>query len=101
VTPTAKPVTTPPVAADKTPPVCSASVAKQKLGKVLKKGLKVTMNCNEAARVAASLVIPAKVVKTLTAAKALTAGKATKSTTATDTAGNRAKKRSKSLKLKR
>jgi hypothetical protein len=83
VSPTAKPVS--PVVVvipkDTTPPVCRATLAKQKLGKVLKRGLRFTMSCNEAGRVRAVLVIPAKVVKTLKAARALTAGKATKATT--------------------
>jgi hypothetical protein len=126
--PVVPPVVTPP---DKTPPVCTATVARQKLATIRSKGLKVRVTCNEAARVSGALVLTAKVAKRLHVARAIGKGsgaiakagkftltvkltkkarkalkstrsvKVTLQTTATDKAGNRAKTRSKALTLKR
>lgn len=78
VTPSARPIVVPLPVADTTPPVCSARVPRQKLAKVLKKGLRVTVACNEAATANLSLFVSSKALKVGRAARTVRVGKATK-----------------------
>jgi hypothetical protein len=67
---------------DTTPPILGVTVAAQKLGKVIAKGLTEIVSCNEACSIASALTVDAKTAKKLHIARTLVVGRAKATLTA-------------------